>query len=81
MKSWFSAGLAALAGALAAGALSASAAQFGVNNGGGVSKAEFQRLQGQVQALEGRVAALERISGHSGGGKGGKTAHDSWNGH
>jgi hypothetical protein len=79
----------ALAGAIFAGALSASAAQFTTNGGGGVTKAEFERLQGQVQALEGRVAALERMSGHSGGGsgggkggkggKGGHTAGDSWN--
>jgi outer membrane murein-binding lipoprotein Lpp len=61
---------AALAGALVGLALSASAAQFTKNSGGssgGVSRAEFERLSGQVQAIEGRVAALERMSGHGHG--------------
>jgi hypothetical protein len=71
----------AFAGALVGIALSASAAQFTTNGGGpagGVSRAEFNRLQGQVQAIEGRVTALERMSGHSGGQTGG---HKSGSGH
>jgi hypothetical protein len=75
MKKLVVATSAALAGALVGVALSASAAQFTKNAGGSegaVTRAEFNRLQGQVQALEGRVAALEKMSGHSGGGRTGK---------
>ncbi len=72
---------AALAGMLIGVTVSASAAQFtnGGGSGGGVSRAEFERLKGEVQAIEGRVAALERMSGHSGahggGGHHAKGAH------
>jgi hypothetical protein len=58
--------------AIAAVASAAQGAQFGVNNGGGkhddaVSRAEFFRLQGQVQELERRVSALEQGGGRRGG--------------
>ncbi len=75
--------------------LGAEAAQFtrtghSSNTGSenSVTRADFERLQGQVQALEGRVAALERMSDHSGRtgttgktGRSGKTSGDSWTNH
>lgn len=87
-----------MAASLAAGAIAgafgmASAAQFTTNGGGhgggghgssdSVSKADFYRLQGQVQELERRVSALEQGGGHNGGKGSGKghTAGDSWQGH
>jgi poly(3-hydroxybutyrate) depolymerase len=54
--------------------------QGGQSGGGNVSRADFQRLEGEVQDLQRRVAALE----HRGGGNprgSGKTAGDSWQNH
>ena len=90
-----------IAASLAAGAIAgafgmASAAQFTPREGAAhgasahgssdsVSRADFLRLQGQVQELERRVTALERGGGHNGGkgsghGRSGHSAGDSWNG-
>ena len=80
---------AAMVGAIAAFGISAEAAQFSSNGGGGgggVSRSEFERLQGQVQAIEGRVTALEHMSGRSShNGASNSTGHksnsgqDNWN--
>jgi hypothetical protein len=71
--------------ALAAAVGMASAAQRGTmhqaaSGGGGVSKADFDRLEGQVEDLQRRVAALEHGGGAKGGGTKGhpKTAGDDW---
>lgn len=72
---------AAIAGSAAFGFASAAprADHVAAGAGGGVSQAAFDRLEGQVQDLQRRVAALEKSGGHTGGHTGhGRTAGDSW---
>ena len=74
----------ALAGAIALGAAALAEGAPAVRDSGGgsgVTRAEFERLQSQVQTLERRVASLESRGGRGGaGGHAGKLPPDQWEG-
>ncbi len=83
-RPWAAAATAIIAAAAIGGAASAASPkpQHASSSGVAVSRADFDRLEGQVQDLERRVAALEK--GHGGGhsSQGGKPpAGDAWSGH